>query len=139
MNARHTVPLILVVVASAGALLSTTGHHENARPSDHHHNAIIENHTNQHHHELDHHDDVAVGDMLHHAATRLDTVAAIPNSYFAVPDWKPSWELRWLDFQRGDHAVRLYHVTDHNHPEMRFIVAVDDADHGTVHDWIPVQ
>jgi hypothetical protein len=138
MNARHIVLPVLIVVASAGALLSTASHTENARQPDHHHNAIIENHSD-HHYQFDHHDDVALEDMLHHAATHLDTAIAVSGSYVALPDWKPSWELRWMDFQHGDHVVRLYHATDHRHPETRFVVAIDDSEHGVVETWIPLQ
>jgi len=138
MNARNIVPLLIVVVASAGALLSTADHHEAAQLPDHHHNAILEGH-NDHHDAFDHHDDVAVADMLHHAATHLDTAGAIPDSYVALPSWKPSWELRWMDFHHGDHAVRLYHATDHHHPETRFVIAVDDTEHDVVQHWMSVQ
>jgi hypothetical protein len=137
MNARHIVPLIVVVVASTGALLSTASHPENSQPA-HHHEAATQTHT-AHHQELDHHDDVAVEDMVHHAATHLGTAAAIPESYVAVPDWKPSWELRWMDFHNGDHTVRLYHATEHDHPETRFVIAVDDASHDAVEHWTPAQ
>jgi hypothetical protein len=138
MNAHHIVLPILVVVASAGALLSTAGHPENALQADHHLKSIIQSHTD-HQHEFDRHDEVAVEDMLHHAAMHLDAVAAVPGTYVALTDWKPSWELRWMDFQHGDHVVRLYHATDHNHPETRFVVVVDDAEHGAIEAWIPVQ
>jgi len=137
MNARHTVPLLLVAVASVGALLSTTAHHEDSHPV-HHHEAIVQAHAG-HHIEFNHHDDVAIDDILQHAATHLGTAAAIPESYLAVPDWKPDWELRSMMFHHGDHTVTLYHATHHDHPETRFIIAVDDTEHGVVEHWTPIQ
>lgn len=134
MNTRQLVPMLLIVVASVGALIATAVHPEQATASDHHHQAL-----SAHHHELDHHDDVAVDEMLHYAATHLGTAAAIPDSYAAVPNWNASWELRWIDFHHGDHLARVYHATHHDHPETRFVIAVDDSDHATDHHWTPAQ
>jgi|GEM_PF-6921896 len=136
MNVNHVVLPFLIVVASAGALFETAIHTANTPPSDHHQNTVVESHND---YQFDHHDDVAIEDMLHHAAMHLDAAVAVSNSYVALPTWKPTWELRWMDFRHGDHVVRLYHATDHSHPETRYIVAIDDAEHGVIDDWIPLQ
>ena len=139
MKARYIVPLIIIAAASTGALLSNESHPEQTSQSDHHHNAVIDTH-DHHQRELDHRDDIAIEDMLHHAVNHLGTAIALPASYIAMPEWKTSWELRWMDFQHGDHTVRIYHATHHNHHATRFVIAVDDAEHGMLdHHWIPVQ
>lgn len=131
MNARHIVPLLIIAIASTGALIFTTGHP--ATEAGPHHEVVLAAHEDHHH------DHAAIDEMLHYAVTHLGTAAAIPDSYVAIPDWNGSWELRWIDFHHGDHLVRVYHATHHDHPETRFVIAVDESEHAIVDHWTPVQ
>lgn len=132
MISRH-IAVLTIVLASTGALLTTATHHEHISPPVH---SVSVASIGNPHHEPDTSDTLAIGDMVHHAASHLgESMTAVPQSYGVSANWKPSWELRWMDFQRGDHVVRVYHTMARDHSGRRFVIAVDDSDSDHHEHW----
>lgn len=80
------------------------------------------------------HDHDAILDMHRFVGDRFSEATERPETFGSVIQWTPDWELRWLDYEVGDHTIRLYHLTSRHNPERRYVSFWND-EHGRHTEW----
>ena len=60
-------------------------------------------------------------DMQSHAHRRLGHVIVRHESLGGTTHFSHQFELHWLDVEHDGNVVRLYHATDRQHPQHRFV------------------
>jgi hypothetical protein len=73
--------------------------------------------------------------MINRSGHDLRFGAANPATFGTLPDWDPSWELRWMNFTfTAGHQVTIYHITNKSNSSIRYTIFID-PDTGTWTNW----
>jgi hypothetical protein len=129
-NRRILISLIVIIVFALSAAPAVSRYvliHE-SHDAEHHvasHDAVAP---------VDH-DHLALHEMHDFVAQHFSHDAIVHDDTFGTAtEWAHDWELRWVDYEVSGHLIRLYHVTNKQHPDQRY-VSLHNAEHGHYAEW----
>lgn len=69
----------------------------------------------------------ALAEMNEHGRRHLDDFHVRPGTFGGSGEWSHEWDLHWIVVvERDGRTIRIYHATQKDHPENRFLLLWDE-------------
>jgi hypothetical protein len=134
MSKFRIIPLIIITAVFTCAFMAPTGGNSEspamAREQDDRLRAS-QSHDAKHHL-------IALHDVSAHVAQHYPGAMVDESTLVEHYGWTADWELRFVEAIHENGVLHYAHAMHRNHPNARFL-AHWDSEHGTWHEWEPVQ